>query len=168
MTKRQISPLENERVILRLLESKDLPLTLFWRNQDHIREWFVNTDVIQEDRHIAWFDRYVELDNDFVFVILAKDMNNQPVGQISVYNIDWDAGIAEYGRLMIGHPNTNRKGYAKEATNLLLDFAFNTLKLREIFLEVKKDNVSALAVYKSAGFNVIDSSDHLTKMVIRS
>jgi RimJ/RimL family protein N-acetyltransferase len=166
MPKRTILPIENERVILRLLEMGDLPLTLSWRNQDHIRKWFIHTDVIQDEKHYSWFERYRELDNDFVFMILAKDLENQPIGQISLYNINWETGSAEYGRLMIGNPIAQGKGYAKQATMLLLDFALNTLKFKEVFLEVKSDNMSAMAVYKSAGFVTTKSSAGLITMVI--
>jgi RimJ/RimL family protein N-acetyltransferase len=101
-------------------------------------------------------------------MILAKDLENQPVGQISLYNINWEAGSAEYGRLMIGNSIAQGKGYAKQATVLLLDFALNTLGLGEVFLEVKSDNISAMAVYKSAGFVVTESFNGLTKMITNS
>lgn len=167
MPKLKLPPIVGDRIILRLLEQNDLPLTLLWRNQDKIRKWFINTDVIQEDKHLAWFERYMKLDNDFIFVILAKDLDNLPVGQISLYNINWEISRAEYGRLMIGHPIAKGKGYARQATALLLDFAFNTLDLNEVFLEVKSDNKSAIAIYESAGFSITKQSSNLITMAIR-
>ena len=167
MPKLKLPPIVGDRIILRLLEQNDLPLTLLWRNQDKIRKWFINTDVIQEDKHLAWFERYMKLDNDFIFVILAKDLDNLPVGQISLYNINWEISRAEYGRLMIGHPIAKGKGYARQATTLLLDFAFNTLDLNEVFLEVKSDNKSAIAIYESAGFSITKQSSNLITMAIR-
>jgi diamine N-acetyltransferase len=165
--KREIPPIAGDHIILRLLERDDLPLTLLWRNQEEIRKWFVNTDVIQENKHLAWFEHYQELDNDFVFVILAKDLDNQPVGQVSLYNIDWKSGSAEYGRLMIGNAAARGKGYAKQATTLLLGLAFNELNLGEIFLEVKAENGPAIAVYESVGFALVRSSSDLLRMSIR-
>ena len=167
MPKLKLPPIVGDRIILRLLEQNDLPLTLLWRNQDKIRKWFINTDVIQEDKHLAWFERYMKLDNEFIFVILAKDLDNLPVGQISLYNINWEISRAEYGRLMIGHPIAKGKGYARQATTLLLDFAFNTLDLNEVFLEVKSDNKSAIAIYESAGFSITKQSSNLITMAIR-
>jgi RimJ/RimL family protein N-acetyltransferase len=156
-----------DQVVLRLLEQNDLPLTLLWRNQDNIRKWFINTDILQEDKHLAWFEHYKNLDNDFVFLILAKDLNNQPVGQISLYNINWEICHAEYGRLMIGNPIARGKGYAKQATTLLLDFAFNILNINEVILEVKPDNKAAIAVYQSAGFVITKQSSELITMTVR-
>lgn len=167
MPKLKLPPIVGDRIILRLLEQNDLPLTLLWRNQDKVRKWFINTDVIQEDKHLAWFERYMKLDNDFIFVILAKDLENLPVGQISLYNINWEISHAEYGRLMIGPPIAKGKGYARQATTLLLDFAFNILNLNVVFLEVKSDNKSAIAIYESAGFSITKQSSNLTTMTIR-
>lgn len=152
MPKRNILPVEGERITLRLLEKEDLPLTLSWRNQDHIRTWFNNTDMIAIADHYAWFENYQELDNDFVFVILAHDLDNIRIGQISIYGIDWSTGIAEFGRLIIGDPLAKGKNYAKEATLLLLENSFKQMGLKEIHLEVKEKNEPAIAVYKATGF----------------
>jgi len=168
VTKRELHPFESNRITLRLLERADLPLTLSWRNQDHIRNWFLNTNVILEEKHVAWFESYKELDSDFVFVILAKDLGNIPVGQISLYNIDWSAKTAEFGRLMIGAPLAQGKGYAKEATRLLLGYGFGIMGLKEIILEVKDDNETAMAVYRTSGFTETSKKNGLVVMSIRA
>lgn len=166
MSKRELPIIEDNRIILRLLEQNDLPLTLHWRNQDNIRKWFINTEIIQDDKHLAWFEHYKNLDNDFVFIILAKDLDNQPVGQISLYNINWVVGHAEYGRLMIGNPLAKGKGYARQATTILLKVAFNILNLNQIHLDVKPANTSAIAIYKLAGFIITKQSSDLITMTI--
>ena len=167
MPKRQLPPIEDERIILRLLEKKDLPLTLFWHNQVHIRKWFITTDVITEEKHYAWFERYSGSDNDFVFIILAKELRNLPVGQISLYGIDWQVDSAEYGRLMIGYQAAQGKGYAKRATRLLVEFGLERMGLKEIHLEVKGDNAPAIAIYKAIGFSYIAEKDGLITMSIK-
>jgi diamine N-acetyltransferase len=167
VAKRRLPPIEGDRIILRLLELDDLPLTLSWRNQDEIRKWFLNTAIIPADGHFAWFERYRELDNDFVFLILAKDLNNAPVGQISLYDIDWDAKTAEFGRLMIGEPRAKGRGIAKKATRLLLDHCFGVMKLKEITLEVKENNEAAIAIYQSTGFSETARGNGLIMMSIR-
>lgn len=166
MTKRRLPVIEGGRIILRLLERDDLPLTLSWRNKDEIRTWFLNTTIISADGHYSWFERYQELDNDFVFLILAKDLNNAPVGQISLYDINWGAKTAEFGRLMIGEPHAKGRGIAKEATRILLDYCFGALKLKEITLEVKENNKAAIAIYQSIGFSETARDNGLVMMSI--
>jgi len=167
MSKRVIEPVENERIILRLLEKQDLPITLAWRNRDEIRKWFLNTNIIAEESHLAWFERYQQLDNDFIFIILAKDLGRIPVGQISLYGIDWPSGSGEYGRLMIGAPEAKGRVYAKRATQLVLTIGFEQLGLREIYLEVKHDNEPAMAVYQSSGLVEKSRKDGMVMMAAR-
>ena len=167
MAKRKLHVIENDRIVLRLLEYADLPLTLSWRNRDEIRKWFLNTAIIPIDDHYAWFERYQELDNDFVFLILAKEIQNIPVGQISLYAIDWKMKTAEFGRLMIGEPRAQGKGIAKNATQLLLSYSRDVLGLDKIFLEVKEKNKVAISIYKSSGFVERDNKDGLIIMDVR-
>lgn len=167
MSKRYLNPIEDERITLRLLEEADLPLTLSWRNRDDIRKWFINPDIIPEEKHYAWFERYRELDKDYVFIILAKELGNLPVGQISLYNVDWNASTAEYGRLMIGEAAAKGKGFAKAATRLVLYVGFQVLDLREIHLEVYKDNVVARKIYNDCGFLEVGRNNSLIRMNIK-
>ena len=165
MAKRQVGPIEGGEVRLRLLEEADLPMTLAWRNEDHIRKWFLHSDIITEEQHRSWFDRYSRRDDDFVFIIEETEDLWKPVGQISLYNIDWGQRTAEYGRLMIGERDAVGKRLAKKATKLLLDYAFGSLGLEKIELEVLSGNAPALAIYRSCGFFEVSERDGLKKMI---
>jgi RimJ/RimL family protein N-acetyltransferase len=163
--KRLIPPLRGERVSLRLLEKTDLPRTLAWRNQDHIRRWFVHPEVITTEQHRRWFTAYCERDDDFVFVIEETLDLRRPVGQVSLYGIDWARHRAEYGRLMIGAPEATGRGLGREATNVLIQYATTALGMREIVLEVFADNAAALAIYAACGFRVQEQRGSLLHMV---
>lgn len=156
MPKQSLAPIIGTHVRLRLLTAADLPLTRVWRNQDHIRTWFLSSAVITAEQHAAWFRAYTQKDSDFVFIIeethdLRKDLH-KPVGQIALYNIDWERGRAEYGRLLIGEPGAARRGLAKEATQLLLAYSFQQFGLKEVRLEVLSHNAAAIALYRTCGF----------------
>src|SRR2546428_12784929 len=99
MAKRQLGPLVGQRVRLRLLEYADLPVTLASRNQDHIRPWFGHADLLTWEQHQNWCTQYFQRDTDFIFVIEETHDLDKPVGQSSLYNIEWDKRRAEYGRL---------------------------------------------------------------------
>jgi diamine N-acetyltransferase len=152
--KRAIGPISQGRVRLRLLEESDLPLTLKWRNQDHIRKWFFHSEVLSPDQHRDWFEQYRRRDDDFVFVIEETQTFCRPVGQVSLYHIDWVARRAELGRLMIGDPEAAGQGLAHLATELLLKEALESMGLQEVYLELLSDNVAAFAVYRAIGFQI--------------
>lgn len=166
MTKRLMPDIRDEYISLRLLEIADLSLTMQWRNQEDVRKWFMNTNEISAEQHYSWFERYKELDTDFIFIILATRFCSYPVGQISIYNVNWETGYAEYGRLMIGPAWCRGRGYARRATYLLLNYGFTQMNLKEIHLEVKEDNKSAIAVYETTGFIKTDQKNGLIFMSI--
>jgi diamine N-acetyltransferase len=145
-----IPPLEKEAVRLRLLEKSDLERTLSWRNQN--RQCFFNSDLLSMNQHMAWFNRYLARDDDYVFIIERLSGEKEPVGQISLYKIDWEKRQAEFGRLLIGEPAAKRKGIAKKATEILLDYTFTNLGIDTIQLEVLPGNSPAILLYEKCGF----------------
>ena len=178
MGKSSIPPILGKRIRLRMLEESDLPMTLRWRNQEHIRKWFFTPDLINAEQHRAWFESYREQDDDYVFIIEETLSLHRPVGQVALYHIDWLAKRAEFGRLMIGEPDAAGTGLAREATRLLVNHALNSWELDEVYLEMFEDNVRALAIYTGCGFeitgrrvNVVTMSkrkgNHLPQGVIR-
>jgi diamine N-acetyltransferase len=163
MTKRTFSPIVGNRVRLRPLSEPDLSLTRQWRNQDHIRRWFFNSNVISEEQHQAWFEQYLARDDDFVFII-QESASLRAAGQVALYHIDWSAQRAEFGRLMIGEPDVEGKGLASEATKLLVSFAMRTWGLNQIYLEVFANNARAIAIYAKCGFAITERRDNILMM----
>jgi RimJ/RimL family protein N-acetyltransferase len=164
MSKRLIEPVEGRRIRLRLLEEADLPLTLFWRNQAHIRKWFLNSQIITPQQHSAWFRSYLERDDDFTFIIEETSVFNRPVGQIAVYDIEWTRERGQFGRLMIGDPEAMQCGIAREATELLVGVCSRDLGLRELYLDVYGDNLPACAIYTRCGFSLTERQGMVLRM----
>jgi RimJ/RimL family protein N-acetyltransferase len=75
------------------------------------------------------------------------------IGNIKIDPINYKHQIGEYGILM-GDKNNWGKGYAKEASQAVISFCFETLKLRKITLGVVEDNITAVKLYQSLGFEV--------------
>jgi len=151
LPKQMIPPIEGGRIRLRLIERTDLPMTLRWRNQDHIRKGFFHSEIISPEQHQVWFEGYLERDNDYVFIIEETYKFQRPVGQISLYNIDWNKKRTELGRFMIGDAEASGKGLAKKACQLLIEFAFDQWNLGEIYLRVLKQN-AVIAFYRKLNF----------------
>ena len=164
MTKRAIEPIENGRIRLRLLQESDLPLTLMWRNEEHIRRWFFSSERILLEQHQGWFAQYQERDDDFVFVVEEMQNSNRPIGQAALYNVDWARQRAEFGRLLIGEPDATGKGFAHAATGLLIRFGFDQLGLEELYVQVYSDNTPALAIYTACGFQAVNQNARVITM----
>ncbi len=164
--KRSIAPITSGCVKLYLLEEGDLSNTLRWRNQDHIRQWFIFSNIISDEQHRGWFEKYKTNDNDFVFIIAETCDLNKPVGQISLYNINWEQKQAEFGRLLIGEESALHKGIARQALQMIVDFGLNDLGLQRIYLEVFKTNTAAISLYQKCGFVFSGERDDLLIMEI--
>ncbi len=169
--KREVQPFGNAVVQLRLISETDLDMTMSWRNRDDARIWFKNTQSITPDQHRAWYSQYSAKDDDFLFVVEAY---GQPVGQASVYCIDWVDGVAEVGRFLVA-PEAAGRGYAGLACAELLRFCADALQLKSVFLEVKENNEKAIKIYVRNGFReearaggIIRMTRSMNKDLVRS
>lgn len=161
-----IPRIEGERIALRPLQEDDLELTLRWRNQAHIRRWFIYSDVITPEQHRSWYQKYLARDDDLVFIIEERMPVSRPIGQVALYDIGLHGNAAEFGRLMIGDAADNGKGFAREATRLLVDYGLSALGLQRIYLEVFQNNAAALSVYTGCGFREVGRNGDLIEMSI--
>lgn len=158
--------IENDELLLREIEERDIELVRIWRNQDHIRKYFVNNSVINEDQQKRWYAAYKNKGNDMMFIIEEKINLQKPIGVVALYNIDFHNQTAEFGRLMIVDKRASGKGYGKKATQMSCKYGFETLSLSNIYLEVFIDNVAALKIYRDIGFAEVSRTADLIKMVL--
>lgn len=142
--------LNDDKVTLRLFQEEDLLFTLELRNNPRIRKWFFDSEPIKPRNHLIWYEDYKRRGNDFVFII-EETGTHKPIGQISLYNIDWKTNFAEFGRLMLA-PEYQGKGFAHAATKLLTDTAIEQWHIQEIDLATMATNIPALRIYEKCGF----------------
>jgi RimJ/RimL family protein N-acetyltransferase len=87
---------------------------------------------------------------EHIFSIIARE-NNLLIGRCLLFDIDWVNRKAMLG-IVIGEKAYWGNGYGKEATILLLDYAFTLLNLNSVMLGVIEFNERAINCYKKAGF----------------
>ena len=79
---------------------------------------------------------------------------NELIGSCGFMDIDHLNQTAEIG-IFIGNKNYWNKGYGTEALQLLLDYVFKALNLRNVILKVYSFNENAKRVYEKIGFKII-------------
>lgn len=141
---------KGETIILRPITKKDTKKIVEWRNNDRVFQNFIFSEKFTEDMHNHWMDTKVKSGEVVQFIICVRETNKE-IGSVYFRDIDYKKGVAEYG-IFIGDDAETGKGYGKEAAKLALEYAFNVLDLKMIFLRVFADNVSAVSSYKAAGF----------------
>ena len=119
------------------------------RNRPGIRKWFAFKGKITCGQQAKWYAEYLENPNDVMFS--AFDSLGNFIGGNSVYHIDFDRGIAEYGRLGID-TKFSGNGYGCKATFAAAMVAKKDLGLNRLILEVYQDNIPAIKAYSVVGF----------------
>jgi RimJ/RimL family protein N-acetyltransferase len=156
-----------EDILLRPLAAKDIEMIRLWRNRNDIRKCFLFDNIISEEQQKTWFEKYLKQDNDLMFIIEEVTQLKSSIGTIAIYNINKHFADAEFGRLIIGEKNASGKGLALKATKAICGFAFNTLGIDKIYLEVFDDNVKARKIYENAGFYYESERFHGEKKLLK-
>lgn len=150
-------------VAIRPLREEDAYTSVKWRNDSEVFKFTGNTykNEIKIENELEWIHKVVANPNDYRCAILADGVY---VGNI--YLTDIDGKAANY-HIFIGNKEYWGKGVAKKASLLILDYAFNTLKLETVKLKVRKENTSAFMLYKKLGFEVENEENVWISMEIR-
>lgn len=91
-------------------------------------------------------------DNALLFGIFLHGVREDFIGTVKVQPIDFLKKSAWLG-IMIGDPEFRGRGYGREAMQEVLNYLFNSLKLKEVFLGVDLKNFEAISLYKALGFS---------------
>jgi len=139
-----------ELIFLRPLEEMDAGRIVEWRNHPDVSSQMFSLRGPTLEEHQAWFQKYIggTERKEFVICLLGS---GEPIGTIGLSNINMYHGTAEYG-ILIGSSACRGKGYAHEASRLILEYAFQGLGLQKIALRVFSDNNAAIQLYERAGF----------------
>ncbi|KPK35305.1 MAG: hypothetical protein AMK70_05585 [Nitrospira bacterium SG8_35_1] len=144
---------DGEKVLMRPIDKKDLSKTLAWRNDPLIVEKILGYQFpITEDMEENWYQgvAFVEFPTKIIFAIDLKS-DNSLIGYTHLSKIDWVSRTCFFG-IVIGDQESQNKGYGNDAMRTLFHYAFNTINLRKICLEVVSYNHEAFKIYKKIGF----------------
>ncbi len=137
-------------VYIREITENDTDLIIKWRNSEHVKKRFIYRKNITRESHTNWLNEKVKKGICKQFIIYIADIE-KPIGSVYLSNIDYENQNAEYG-IFIGESDELGKGYGSEAGKLILEYAFNQLKLHKVYLRVFADNLSAINSYRKIGF----------------
>lgn len=84
-------------------------------------------------------------------VVFIINFDGEDIGMVQLNSIDWISKNCNFG-IAIFDRSFQGKGLAAEAMDLLFHYAFNTLGLHKISLEVVSFNEKAIKSYENFGF----------------
>ena len=134
--------------MLRHLEEKDAPFMLEWMHDSEINCNFLADFASSTLESVLHFIRnsFGDESQHFAFV----DNNDEYLGTISLKHISHKNCNAEFA--IVTRKKAQGTGAAMKATQELLEYAFEGLKLHRVYLNVLADNVRAQKLYEKCGF----------------
>lgn len=139
--------LNKYNILLELLTIDNLETLRLWRNSPSVSEFMEYKKEISKEEQQKWFIN-IDPKKEFYFIIKK---NQFPIGMIHLNKINSESKSAEVG-LFIGENNFHGTGIAFGASLNLLDFAFNVLKINEVYAKVNVANKNAIMYNSFLGF----------------
>ena len=151
--------LQGKFICLRAPEPEDLELLYQWENNTEI--WQLGNTLTPFSRYMlkqfiesATQDIYEVKQTRFMIDLVPADDNKKTIGTIDMFDFDpynCRAGIG----ILIADTAERGKGYAGDALDTLIRYAFGILNLHQLFCNVSTVNLTSLNLFKSKGFVVI-------------
>lgn len=138
--------LTTDRLVLRQLETTDDKDIFSHRSDNTVNTYlkdFRHSSIEQTQAFINRVQNEIALGKTILWVITEKG-NDTFIGTICLWNILKDEMKAETGYTLVS--KFHRKGYMTEALKKVIDFGFNTVKLKTIEAYTHKDNKGSIQV----------------------
>ena len=144
--------MNKNRIILRAVEPNDIDLIFKWENDQDL--WHLSQTLIPFSRFDI--EQYVmSADKDIFAVkqlrlIIHDTEENKSVGCIDIFDFDPKNRRAGLGILI--EKSEQKKGYASEALDQVIEYSFDTLNLHQLYCNIEVDNTVSLELFRKKEF----------------
>ena len=146
--------LVGDNVRLRALEPEDLDLFYQWENDSSI--WKISQTFAPFSRHLL--TQYLNNAQQDIFAAkqlrLMIEKEGEAIGTIELFDFEPVHMRAGLG-IWIVQESDRRKGYAKEALTLMIEYAFFKLQLNQLYCNISSTNQPSINLFSSLDFMLI-------------
>ena len=141
------------RVYLRAFETEDYKVINKWRNDDEVQsltsgnKYFVSSAMEKQ-----WVEGKIYDNSKEIYLAICLKETDEMIGYTGLRDIDWRNRKVEWMALVIGDRPHRNKGYATEATLLLLDYVFCELGIHKLSGYSLKTNLASIQLFGKLGF----------------
>lgn len=133
---------------LRPLAETDSRRLLDWRNAPQVARWMYSDHLITPDEHARWFAGALR-DPRRVYWIVEVD--GEPAGMASLYDIDLNNGRASWAYYLAG-ADVRGRGVGACVEFQVLEEVFVRRGLNKLWCEVLVENEAVVRLHRSFGF----------------
>ena len=146
--------LKGENIQLRALEPSDLETLYQWENDTNI--WKVSQTIAPFSKHVL--TQYLANAHQDIFTAkqlrLIIEKEGRSIGTIDLFDFEPTHQRAGVG-IWIADEGERQKGYAKEALQLLIDYAFKQLQLKQIYCNISSANKASINLFSGLDFMLV-------------
>ncbi|MFM1874882.1 MAG: hypothetical protein RL266_619 [Bacteroidota bacterium] len=143
--------LKGEKVTLREMHANDLNLIHDWENRPELKYLGNEHETLSKEQITDFISRSsgdIYTDGQLRLMI---EVNGNTIGCIDLFEFDRFNQRAGVG-ILIAEDENRKSGYAKEALNLLTNYCFEVLNLRQLYCHIPVDNEASLRLFSTCGF----------------
>lgn len=151
MTMHKFSFLVSDRIRLRALEPEDLDLLYSLENDP--ASWNMSNSTMPYSKF--FLHQYLEHQQGDIFAdkqlrLVIESIDKEVIGLVDLFEFQPLHQRAELGIIIL--KEYRKQGYAVDAINLLLDYAFNHLMLHQVYAQVGELNQDSIKLFQACGF----------------
>ena len=149
----QLIKFETERLLIRVVETRDLPDLLEINSTDEVTRYVPYKTWGSTADSEAWFERMATLQSSgtAVQLVLALRDSGRVIGACLIFAFDEVSLRAEIG-YVLGVRDSGR-GYMAEAVSAVVAFAFEELGMRRLEATIDPRNGASVKLIERMGFN---------------
>lgn len=142
--------IKGKRLIIRAIESEDLPLLHSWFNDQELARGLGDirfpVSLYQQQQ---WFELIKKDENTLRLIV--QHNNGTVIGYTGFWNIHWRDRRAEHA-VIIGDPLYRGKKYGEEIILSCARYAFNDMDFYRLDANILETNEASLKAYQACGF----------------
>ncbi len=148
--------LKNKDIVLRAVEPEDLEILYRWENSTVL--WYHGNTLAPYSKLVLrqYINDSLEMDiyqSKQLRLMIDLVEEKATIGTIDLYDIDAHNRRAGIGILI--DDDYRRRGFAKQALELMSNYAFNFLYLHQIYAYIAQSNTNSISLFQKAGYQSV-------------
>lgn len=153
--------MEKQHIFLRKVKEKDMRSVFELSNQNYVRRYSINKNMIQWSDHIRWFKSILN-DENVVFYVVTNE-NEEFLGQVR-FKIDNQSAIVSISL----SEKLRGKGLSKSILYQSIKNVFNEKEfVEDIIAIVSEENSASKKLFEGLNFREVGIEDNMIKFILK-